>query len=569
MPRNNRTLERRQLARKFAGAIPLIAICFVVMSAEAQVTYERIVNAPREPQQWLTYNGNYSGQRYSPLAQVQRANVQRLSLQWAFQTGIRGPNESTPLVIDGIMYVTTPQNHAFALDLRTGRQLWHYQRALPSGDMPLCCGPQNRGFAALGDRLFLATVDAHLVALDSKTGNVLWDVEAAEPGSGGSFTLAPLAVKDKIIVGIAGGEYAVRGFLEAYDAETGKRAWRFYTVPGPGEPGNETWAGESWKKGGAPAWITGSYDPQLNLIYWGTGNPGPQLYGKDRMGDNLYSDSLIALDADTGKLKWHYQFTPHDTHDWDSTQVPVLVDATVAGQPRKLVVTANRNGFFYTLDRTNGKLLAAKPYTAVTWAKGIGPDGRPQVLPNTEPTEEGNRVCPGGLGGVNWNPPSYSPQARLFYVASKELCQVFDIDEGPTPHRPGGLYVGSQFFTSADEAEKGQLLAIDPTTGTTKWKFDQFSGAWAGVLSTAGGLVFTGDNEGYLLALDAATGKDLWHIQLGADMHNSGPITYSFEGRQYVVAIAGSTVFTFALNEAAAPAAAPAKAKVRPAAMKK
>ena len=385
----------------------LLVLVFLLSAAVAawpQVSSQRLLDAAREPEQWLTYSGNYNGQRFSPLDQITRDNVSRLALQWVFQTGVRGDHETTPLVVDGVMYITTPQNHAYALDLRTGRPLWHYERTLPK-DLSICCGPQNRGFAALGDKVFLATLDAHLVALDSKTGNIIWDVGTAEADQGYSFTLAPLAVKDKIIVGVAGGEYGVRGFIDAYDAATGKRAWRFYTIPGPGEPGSETWQGESWKTGGAPAWVTGSYDPALNLIYWGTGNPGPQMYGGNRAGDNLYSDSLVALDADTGKLKWHYQFTPHDVHDWDATQVPVLIDTTIGGKPRKLVVTANRNGFFYVLDRTNGKFILAKPYTQVTWAKEIGADGRPVVLPNSEPTAEGNRVCPGGIGGTNWMSP--------------------------------------------------------------------------------------------------------------------------------------------------------------------
>jgi alcohol dehydrogenase (cytochrome c) len=561
--REFRIRHRRGLVRFFFFLLPSI-FC---LALQAQVTFERIANAPREPQQWVTYNGNYAGQRYSSLAQIKPANVARLTLQWAFQTGVPGEHETTPLVIDGVMYVTTPMNHAYAVDLRTGRSLWHYQRELPK-TLSLCCAPQNRGFAALGDRLFLATLDTHLVALDSKTGNVVWDVEAADGATGHSFTLAPLVVKDKVIVGVAGGEFGVRGFIDAYDAETGERAWRFYTIPAAGEPGSESWAGDSWRKGGAPAWVTGSYDPELNLVYWGTGNPGPQLFGKNRAGDNLYSDSLVALDADTGKLKWYYQFTPHDTHDWDATQTPVLLDATIAGQPRKLVVTANRNGFFYALDRTNGKLLAAKPYTTVTWAKEIAADGRPVMLPDTEPTPEGKRVCPGGVGGANWNPPSYSPQTHLFYVENKELCMTFSAEEEEPRHRPGGLYIGSQFNVEGKEKDRGEVLAIDPLTGNIKWRFPQFSSAWAGVLSTGGGLVFTGDPEGYLIALDAASGKELWHLQLGGEVR-SGPISYSFEGRQYIAVVAGGTVFTFALNDAAAPAPAGTGAQIKPAAMKK
>src|ERR1051326_3506594 len=308
--------------------VVFIAICLLPMSVFGQVTPERLVDSAKEPQQWMTYSGNYNGQRFSPLTQINRTNVRRLALQWVFQTGVKGEHVTTPLVVDGIMYLTTPQNHAFALDVRTGRPLWHYERNLPK-TMSVCCGPQNRGFAILGDRLFLATLDAHVVALDSKTGNVLWDTPTAETDKGYSFTVAPLAIENKVIVGVSGGEYGVRGFIDAYDAESGRHVWRFNTIPEAGEPGSETWKGDSWKRGGSPAWVTGSYDPELHTVYWGTGNPGPQLYGPNREGDNLYSDSLVALDPDTGKLKWHFQFTPHDVHDWDSTHVPVLIDEAV------------------------------------------------------------------------------------------------------------------------------------------------------------------------------------------------------------------------------------------------
>jgi alcohol dehydrogenase (cytochrome c) len=534
----------------------LFAFCLLSVAMFCQVTSERLVNAAREPQQWLTYSGDYNGQRYSRLTQINRDNVQRLALQWVFQTGVRGEHETTPLVVDGIMYLTTPQNNAYALDVRTGRALWHYERTLPK-DLSLCCGPQNRGFAALGDRLFLATLDAHVVALDSKTGNVLWDSTAAEAGKGNSFTLAPLVVKDKVIVGVAGGEYGVRGFIDAYDVETGKLAWRFYTIPGAGEPGNESWKGDSWKTGGSPAWVTGSYDPALNTVYWGTGNPGPQLYGANRIGDNLYSDSLVALDPDTGKLKWYYQFTPHDVHDWDSTHVPVLIDETVNGTPRKLVAVANRNGFFYVLDRTNGRFLFAKPYTQVSWAREIGADGRPVLAPGIDPTAEGTRVCPGGIGGTNWHSPSYSPQTHLFYLFSKELCTTFMSDEAlEPPHRAGRPYIGSAFFPDPQEKDWSAVRAIDPTTGKVRWEFKHFSGAWAGVFSTAGGLVFSGDGQGNFIALDAATGNDLWHIMLGAPIQTAA-ISYAVDGKQYITIAAGSALFTFALPNSEKPAGGP------------
>jgi alcohol dehydrogenase (cytochrome c) len=534
----------------------LIALALATF-ASAQVTYERILNSRREPQQWLTYSGTYDGQRYSSLDQINRSNVSHLGLAWAFQTNVRGKMETTPLVIDGIMYLSGSLSHAWALDVRTGRPLWHYNPQVPEG-IPGCCGPVNRGLAALGDKIFLATYHAHVVALDSKTGNVLWDVESADATKGYTFTLAPLVVKDKVIVGVAGGEYGIRGYLEAYDADTGKRAWRLYTIPAAGEPGSETWSGDSWKTGGSPAWVTGTYDAALNTLYWGTGNPGPQVYGLSRVGDNLYSDSVLAIDPDTGKLKWHFQFTPHDTHDWDSTQVPVLFDSVVKGQPRKLLGFANRNGFFYLLDRTNGKFILAKPYTKVTWAKEIGSDGRPVLNPNTEPTAEGNRVCPGGIGGTNWHSPSYSPQTKLFYALSAERCATFTADEEETaPLREGRLYIGSAFFSEQDEEGSSSLVAIDPLTGEKKWAFKQIW-AWSGVTSTAGGLVFSGDDQGNFFALDAVTGKDLWHIQLGGRVA-AAPMTFAIDGKQYVSVAVGGSLFTFTLNDLVAPTKAPVK----------
>ena len=526
--------------------IPAGACLAASAAAFGQVTAERLVNASREPQQWLSYSGAYNGQRFSPLDQVDRGNVQRLALQWVFQTGVKGTHQATPLVIDGIMYLTTPENHAYALDIRTGRPLWHYERHLPK-ELSLCCGPQNRGVAALGDRLFMATLDAHVIALDAKTGRVRWDVEAAEARKGYSFTGAPLVVKNKVITGVAGGEYGVRGFIDAYDAETGKRVWRFYTIPGEGEPGNDTWKGDSWKRGGAPAWVTGSYDPELNTLYWGTGNPGPQMYGANRLGDNLYSDSLVALDPDTGRLKWHFQFTPHDVHDWDSVHVPVLIDDTFNGAPRKLVAVANRNGFFYLLDRTNGKFLFAKPYTEVTWAREIGADGRPVLLPDKEPTAEGNRVCPGGVGGTNWHSSSYSPRTHLYYLFSKEECTLYMADNNlEPPHRPGRPYIGSAFFQPPQERDESAVRAVEPLTGKIRWEFKHFSGAWSGVLSTAGGLVFSGDGQGNFIALDAESGHDLWHIPLGAQIQTAA-ISYAVDGRQHITIAAGSAFFTFAL----------------------
>jgi alcohol dehydrogenase (cytochrome c) len=509
----------------------------------AQVSYERLLKSGNEPGSWLTYSGNYQGWRYSSVDQINPSNVKHLAVAWVYQLGIQGRFETTPLVLDGILYATGPNNLAFAIDPHTGRVIWKYQRALPE-KIKACCGPVNRGFATLGTKIFMATLDAHVVALDAKTGNVVWDMEAANYRQGYSFTLAPLVVKDKVIVGVSGGEYGTRCFIEAYSAETGKRLWRFYTIPESHQPGNETWQGDSWKTGGAPAWVTGSFDPELNLLYWGVGNPAPDWYGETRKGDNLYSDSMVALDPDTGELKWHYQFTPHDLHDWDATEIPVLIDAELNGRPRKLLVQANRNGFFYVLDRTNGAFELAKPFVRVTWAKAIGADGRPILTSDAVPTVNGRSACPGITGATNFMSPSYNPQTNLFYVAAREQCDI--VSSQPEQFVPGHFYLGSGNEPVPGEKDWGAVRALDPMTGEMKWEFKYYSAPWGGVLSTAGGLVFAGDSDGNLIALDASTGKNLWHCQTGAAIFGS-PITYTLDGKQYLVIPSGSALFAFAL----------------------
>lgn len=527
------------------GALILLLTLASASPLAAQVTAERLLEAAREPQHWLTYSGSYRGWRYSTLEQINPRNVEHLAVQWVFQTRLRGQFETTPIVADGLIYLTAPNNHVYALDARTGRRIWHYERRLPE-KLRICCGPVNRGVAILGDKVYLGTLDAHLVALDTKTGNVIWDVEAEDYRKGYSFTVAPLAVKDKIIVGVSGGEYGIRGFIDAYDAATGKRAWRFYTIPGPGEPGHDTWSGDSWQRGGSPAWVTGSYDPELNLLYWGTGNPGPDLYGGERQGDNLYSDSILALDPDTGTLKWHFQFTPHDVHDWDAAHVPLLVDMEFQGRPRKLLVEANRNGFFYVLDRTNGEFLLGKPFVKVSWAKEIGRDGRPVVLPDTEPSEKGTYVCPDVTGATNWMSPSFSPQTGLVYVSARESCSIYF--GSAIPYREGFGYFGSAEQPPAGEMPWGALRAIDPRTGEIRWEFRYYTEPWGGTLATAGGLVFAANSEGYLLAFDARTGEELWHFQTGA-VGGSAPMSFSLDGKQYILLPSGSALFAFALPD--------------------
>jgi alcohol dehydrogenase (cytochrome c) len=382
-------------------AIALAAMLATTLRAQ-DISTKDLLDGLANPSRWLTYSGDYTGQRFSPLTQVTAANADRLTGQWAFQTGVNTKFEATPIVIDGVLYITGGaatgggpiSQHAWAIDGRTGKQLWHYQRTLPEG-LKVCCGLVNRGFAVLRSRLFMVTLDAHFVALDRSTGKVAFDVEMAAIKDGYAGTGAPLIVNNKVIVGVAGGEYANRGFIDAYDPETGKRLWRFFTIPSPGERGGETWAGDIWARGGGPTWLSGTYDPALNLLYWGTGNPNPDWNGEVRAGDNLYTDSLLALDPDSGTLKWHFQFTPHDTHDWDANEIPVLADLTIGGAARKVVMMANRNGFFYVLDRASGTLLLGKPFVKTTWATEIRPDGRPQVLPDQEPNAAGTNVtCP-------------------------------------------------------------------------------------------------------------------------------------------------------------------------------
>ncbi|MFQ5929078.1 MAG: pyrroloquinoline quinone-dependent dehydrogenase [Acidobacteriota bacterium] len=522
----------------------LLILCWT-FSLRAQVTFDRLLHAEREPANWLIYSGNYASHRHSGLSQINRDNVMKLELNWVYQFRTLQKVEVTPIVVDGIMYATQPPNDVYALDTETGRPFWSYKRLLPE-KINTCCGQVNRGLAILGDRLYMGTVDAHLVALDARTGTVLWDVEVADYKAGHSVTVAPLAVKDKIIVGISGGEYGIRGFLDAYDANSGKRVWRFYTVPGPGEPGNDTWEGDSWKTGGAPTWVTGSFDPQLNLIYWGTGNPGPDWNGEVRKGDNLYSDCVLALDADSGELKWFFQFTPHDVHDWDSTEIPVLIDANFRGRPRKLMLFANRNAFYYVLDRETGEFLLARPFAQQTWAERIDSKGRPIRKPNTAPSVEGTLVYPGVQGGTNWYSPSYSPVTGLFYLSVWEYASIYFM--GDAPYSPGNRFIGSVPQGVPDDPGWGAVRALVPETGAMKWEYRLHTKPQAGILSTATNLVFGGTNEGHFFALDAETGKELWHAQTGGVIV-AGPISYLSQGKQNIAIAAGSAIFSFGLEE--------------------
>ncbi len=525
------------------GKILALAVLGAAAAGAADITPEQLLKAQGDNSTWLSYGRNYAGWRYSDLRQITTANVAQLAPRWMFQTGVLGKHETTPLVFDRMMFVTGPTNYAFALDLRTGRQIWRYYQPLPKG-VSICCGQVNRGFAALGEKLFKVNLESKLVALDAKTGNVLWETAVDDTKKGYSTTVAPLVAKNLVIVGVAGAEYGVRGFIDAYHADTGKRAWRFWTIPGPGEPGNETWGGDSWKRGGGSTWITGTYDPELNLTYWGTGNPGPDWNGDVRPGDNLYTDAVVALDVDTGKLKWYFQYTPHDTHDWDAMGDQVLVDVTMSGRPVKALIHANRNGHFYVLDRVTGKFLLARQYTKVTWADGIDPQGRPILISGQDPTEEGTRSCPSVGGGHNWQATTYSPQTGWYYFTTTEGCQIYY--KTFQEFREGQLYTGSTGAPILMEPTTGAVLAVDPATGQTRWKFETVTPPTSGLLSTAGGLVFAGDREGYFYALDARSGKVLWKFQTGGTVI-APPITYLFEGRQYLAVAAGAAIMTFAL----------------------
>jgi alcohol dehydrogenase (cytochrome c) len=543
-----------------------LSLVVVAASLHAQVSFDRLVSAAKEPHNWLSYSGSYFSQRHSELTQITPDNAKNLELAWIYQLTSREPTstrfEVTPVVADGIMYIVQPPNDIIALDAVTGRPFWTFSYN-PSLQARPCCGRVNRGVAIQGDRLFMGTIDGHMVAVDAKTGKLLWDKEVVRPEAGYAFVAAPLVIKDKVIMGPAGGEFGIRGFLAAFDVATGNEAWRFNLVPGPGEAGFQTWQGDSWKTGGASIWLTGSYDPDLNLTYWGVGNPGPDWNGDNREGDNLYSNSVVALDADTGKLKWHFQFSPHDEFDYDAVQIPVLADAQWQGQPRKLMYFANRNGFFYVLDRITGQFLSGKPFVEVNWASALDPKtGRPIRVAGKAPSAPpGTLIFPGNQGGTNWYSPSYSPRTGLFYIptwanySSLYVRDKVEYVEGrrfagggaraPVP----GIRTGQGGYSWAKPEEGyGAVRAIDPTTGAMRWEFKMSDLTWAGVMTTASNVLFSGSGEGYFFALDARTGNLLWKTQLGSVVR-SGPMSYAINGKQHVAIAAGSALFVFKLRE--------------------
>jgi alcohol dehydrogenase (cytochrome c) len=507
-------------------------------------TYREAALLPKHD--WPMYDGGYTANRYSPLNQVNTETVKRLAPKWMFPISWAPRLEGTPVVEDGVMYVTAV-NGAFALDAATGRQIWTYRQPQNAGLLSEADGGANRGVALSPTRVFMVTDHAHLIALDRSTGRKLWDVDMGDSKKDlYSATGAPLVIGDLVLSGVAGGEEGARGFIDAYDIATGKRAWRFWTIPLPGEKLSETWVGSALRNGCGATWMSGSYDPQLDLLYWGVGNPCPDYNGDDRRGDNLYTNSMLALRPKTGELKWYFQFTPHDTHDWDAAEPPLLIDESFQGRPRKLLAQANRNGFFYLLDRETGEFLMGKPFIEkLTWAKGLDAKGRPIMNANQEPTIEGARICPGPGGGTNWMSASYNPIAKLYYILATENCSVYK--KVPEPFK-----LGERFFNGTASGEPGSkryIRALDIQTGRTVWDYEQIAGrSSSGTLSTGGGLVFFGEGSGAFAALDAKTGKPLWHFQANQPWRAS-PMTYMVGGRQYVAIAGPQGFFSFAVAE--------------------
>ncbi len=514
------------------------------MPIDIQVTASDLLTQPVGAN-WTSYNGDYTGRRFSSLQEVNVSNVAQLRAAWVFHPGNSQRLEATPVVVRGMMYVTSA-NDVFALDARTGRMVWHHQRALSPGLLDDAAAHKNRGVAVWRNFVYAETDDAHLLCLDSRSGSVVWDVQYADKTKHYGATSAPLVVKDEVIVGTSGGDSGVRGFLAAYDASTGKLKWRLWTIPGPGEFGSSSWPGDSYLYGGGTTWMPGTYDPELDTLYWTTSNAAPDFVGDSRPGDDLYTACVLAIDANTGKLKWYFQFTPHDLYDYDANETPVLVDKEENGTVRHLLVQADRNGFFYVLDRTTGKFLRATPFVdKINWATGIDASGRP-ILSGRIPTAKGTYICPGVVGATNWFAPSYNPGTGLFYVMAVEGCNLYFA--APRKFIKGETYYNTGTKVPPGEHNQKILLALSVADGKTVWRYPQVGrgDSWGGTMTTAGGLVFFADDSGSFEAVEAATGRPLWHFNTGQPMHAS-PMSYSVDGVQYVAIAAGSDVFTFAL----------------------
>jgi len=519
------------------------------------VTAAELRGAQSHPSEWLTYSGSYSSVRHSQLRQINRGNVSHLRVEWERQFSTPAERvETTPIVRGSTMFVTEPPNRVLALDAATGRVLWTYTRELPA-NLLLCCGPVNRGVAILENRVFVGTLDAHLLALDARTGRILWDISVGDSAKGYSITGAPLVIDDMVLTGVGGGEYGIRGFVGAYDAESGQRRWRFESIPDPGQPGSETWKDDSLARGGAPTWLTGTFDPELRLVYWGIGNPSPNFFGENRAGDNLYSNSVVALDADTGKLRWHFQFTPHDLHDWDAVQIPVLVDAELDGSKRKLMAWANRNGFYYLLDRVTGKFLFGTPFAKQTWADGLDSNGRPRIRPESIPSRQGSLVYPSLNGATNWWSPTYDPELELFYVPMIDRGGIFYVWPDRPPNEVGARLGGYDTKVPHEDITVA-VKALELRTGRVRWQYSRRYSSperkalndMGGLVSTTARLVFGGDGETFL-AWDAETGAELWRFETGGEI-TAAPITYEQNGRQYIAVAAGRSILAFALPSA-------------------
>jgi len=505
------------------------------------VTFAQI--ADPKPGDWPTYHGVLTGNRHSALNQINTSNAGNLAARWSFAIGGSRRLENTPIVVDGVMYVTAV-NEAHALDARTGREIWQFSRPRSKGLSGDAAGGINRGVAILGDRVFMVTDNAHLLALHRLSGSLLWEVEMADSRQNYGSTSAPLVVKDLVISGTSGGDEGIRGFVAAYKASSGERVWRFWAAPAPGEPLAETWKGKAIEHPCAAAWLTGTYDSETNLLFWTTGNPCPDYNGDERAGDNLYSDSVVALEPETGKLRWYFQYTPHDLHDWDSTQTAMVV---FQGEPRKLLLHANRNGYLYILDRTNGEFLRATRFVdKLTWAKGVDANGRPIPNPDAVPTPQGVKACPAVDGATNWFSNAYNPATGLFYLMALEKCNIYT--KADAVWTPGESYYGGDTRNVPDERGQKFLRAIDLQTGKIAWQMPQTGEAnsWGGVLSTAGGVVFFCEDSGGFAAVDAKTGKLLWRFQT-SELWKASPMTYLAGGKQFVAVAAGSNVVAFAL----------------------
>ena len=498
---------------------------------------------------WTTYNGDVGGNRFSNLTQINKTNVARMAPKWTFPIPNVGSVENTPIVVEGVMYVTSA-NECWALDAGTGRQIWHYQRPRTRGVAGNAAGGFNRGAAYANDRIFMLTDNAHIIALNRQTGDLVWETEMADWHQNYNGTSAPLTVGNLVISGTAGGDEGVRGFVAAFDQSTGKEVWRFWTVPKPGEPGDETWHGTNTEHRSGATWMTGSYDASTDTIYWQVGNPGPDFNGDTRVGDNLYTDCIVALDPKTGKLNLYYQFTPHDIHDWDAQEPAVIADTTWQGQPRKLLIQANRNGFFYVFDRTDGKLLLARPFLKkLNWAEAIGKDGRP-IMNNLKENALGETtVCPGFQGGTNWFSTSFNPATNLYYFQAMERCNIFVKRTGEWQQGKG--FMGGSARPVPDEGFEKVLRAVNIQTGEITWELPQVTGratASAGVLSTASGVVFFGENSGSFMAADAVTGKALWQFPTN-QVWKASPMTYMFDNQQYVAIAVGTSIVSYGLTQ--------------------